>query len=79
MAEPFRILTLNAISKAGLVLLPAERYEVGKSLERPDAILVRSADLHKLDIPSSVRAVGRAGAGTNNIPLDAMSQRGVPV
>ena len=79
MAEPFRVLTLNSISQAGLVLLPAERYEVGNRVEWPDAILVRSADLHKLDIPSSVRAVGRAGAGTNNIPLDAMSQRGVPV
>ena len=79
MAERFRVLTLNSISQAGLALLPAERYEVGNSLERPDAILVRSADLHKLEIASSVRAVGRAGAGTNNIPLDVLSQRGVPV
>jgi D-3-phosphoglycerate dehydrogenase len=79
MPDPFRILTLNAISQAGLKLLSGERYEVGNRIERPDAILVRSADLHKLDIPSSVRAVGRAGAGTNNIPIDAMSHRGVPV
>ena len=74
MAEHFRVLTLNSISHAGLKLLPAERYEVGNQVERPDAILVRSADMHKLDLSASVKAVGRAGAGTNNIPVDSMSQ-----
>ncbi len=79
MAEKFKILVLNQISPLGLKRLPAERYAVGKDQAAPDAILVRSADMHKLAIPASVRAIGRAGAGTNNIPVPAMSQRGVPV
>ena len=79
MARNFQILVLNQISQAGLKRLPAEQYAVGKDIAAPDAILVRSADMHKLDIPASVRAIGRAGAGTNNIPVKAMSGRGVPV
>jgi D-3-phosphoglycerate dehydrogenase (EC 1.1.1.95) len=79
MANQFKILVLNQISQAGLKRLPAEQYTVGKDIAAPDAILVRSADMHKLDIPASVRAIGRAGAGTNNIPVKAMSGRGVPV
>jgi D-3-phosphoglycerate dehydrogenase / 2-oxoglutarate reductase len=75
----FRIRTLNAISPRGLERLPAERYEVGEKIARPDAILLRSADMHGMDIPASVLAVGRAGAGTNNIPVPLLSQRGVPV
>ncbi len=70
---------LNQISANGLKRLPAERYKVGKDLARPDAIMVRSADMHAIEIPLSVRAIGRAGAGTNNIPVKAMSARGVPV
>jgi D-3-phosphoglycerate dehydrogenase len=79
MAEPFEILVLNQISQNGLKRLPVERYKVGKDSVRPDAIMVRSADMHKMDIPASVRAIGRAGAGTNNIPVKSMSARGVPV
>jgi D-3-phosphoglycerate dehydrogenase / 2-oxoglutarate reductase len=79
MADKFNILVLNQISTVGLKRLPAERYTVGKEIGQPDAILVRSADMHKIDIPSGVRAVGRAGAGTNNIPVKALSLRGVPV
>jgi D-3-phosphoglycerate dehydrogenase len=79
MAERLGVLVLNAISASGLSRLPAERYRVGKDLADPAAILVRSADLHALAIPSSVMAIGRAGAGTNNIPVAAMSARGVPV
>jgi D-3-phosphoglycerate dehydrogenase len=75
----FRIRTLNSISPKGLARLPSERYEVGGDAARPDAILVRSADMHGLEIPASVLAVGRAGAGTNNIPVSLLSQRGVPV
>jgi D-3-phosphoglycerate dehydrogenase len=75
----FRILTLNNISSQGLDRLPRERYEVGSAIERPDAILVRSADMHKLAIADTVLAVARAGAGTNNIPVAALSKRGVPV
>lgn len=79
MARNFQILVLNQISQAGLKRLPQEQYTVGKDIAAPDAVLVRSADMHKLDIPASVRAIGRAGAGTNNIPVKAMSARGVPV
>src|SRR5581483_4536892 len=74
-----RILTLNNISATGLQRLPAERYAVGAGVQQPDAIIVRSHDMHKMDIPASVKAIGRAGAGTNNIPVAAMSRRGVPV
>jgi len=79
MAEPFRILTLNQISSVGLKRLPAARYAVGSEIENPDAILVRSQDMHEMNIFPSVRAIGRAGAGTNNIPVAKMSQRGAPV
>ena len=75
----YQILTLNHISSQGLHRLPAARYAVGKSAEHPDAILVRSHDMHSMTIPASVKAIGRAGAGTNNIPVAEMSRRGVPV
>ena len=75
----FRIQTLNNISVRGLERLPRERFEVASELARPDAILVRSADMHKLTLPDSVLAVGRAGAGVNNVPVAELSKRGVPV
>ena len=77
--RPFRIQVLNQISTSGLSRLPADLYAVGKDISEPDAILVRSADMHALHIPASVLAIGRAGAGTNNIPVAAMNARGVPV
>lgn len=79
MAETLRILTLNQISGAGLKRFPAGRYVVGGQVDNPDAILVRSQDMHGMDIPANVKAIGRAGAGTNNIPVAKMSLRGVPV
>ena len=79
MADRLGILVLNQISASGLSRLPADRYRVGKDVTDPAAILVRSADLHATPIPPSVQAIGRAGAGTNNIPVEAMSRRGVPV
>jgi len=79
MAERYEILVLNQISPAGLKRFPAETYSVTKDAARPDAILVRSADVHGMDIAASVKAIGRAGAGTNNIPVPAMTKRGVPV
>ncbi len=79
MAERRAILVINQISASGLSRLPHETYRVGKDVADPVAILVRSADLHGMAIPASVRAIGRAGAGTNNIPVEAMSLRGVPV
>jgi D-3-phosphoglycerate dehydrogenase / 2-oxoglutarate reductase len=76
---PFKVQVLNQVSATGLARLPAERYLTGKDIAQPDAILLRSADLHTTDIPSSVLAIGRAGAGTNNIPVPKLSARGVPV
>jgi D-3-phosphoglycerate dehydrogenase len=75
----FKILTLNNIAVEGLRRLPRSRYEVASEIAHPDAILLRSQDMHEMDIPKTVAAVGRAGAGTNNIPIDEMSARGVPV
>jgi len=75
----FRILTLNQISSHGLHRFPSARYTVGKAVEEPDAIIVRSHDMHAMTVPASVKAIGRAGAGTNNIPVAEMSKRGVPV
>lgn len=74
-----RILTLNNISARGLERLPRERYEIAANLEQPDAILLRSADMHGMAIPDSLLAVGRAGAGVNNIPVAELSRRGIPV
>ncbi|MBU1224234.1 MAG: phosphoglycerate dehydrogenase [Gammaproteobacteria bacterium] len=78
MAEPRKILTLNAISARGLARLP-EHYIVGGDIVDPDGILVRSANMHDMDIPASVQAIARAGAGTNNIPVKKLSERGIPV
>ena len=79
MGQPFQVLLLNQISANGLKRLPAQRYTTGKDIAAPDAVLVRSADMHAMAIAPSVQAIGRAGAGTNNIPVKAMSARGVPV
>jgi D-3-phosphoglycerate dehydrogenase len=75
----YRIQTLNNISARGLERLPRDRYEIASDLDHPDAILVRSADMHAAPIADSVRAVGRAGAGVNNIPVAELSKRGIPV
>jgi D-3-phosphoglycerate dehydrogenase / 2-oxoglutarate reductase len=75
----FRILTLNQISPLGLKLFAPKRYVVGNDIAEPDAILVRSHNMLQMNIPSSVKAIGRAGAGTNNVPVKDMNLRGVPV
>lgn len=75
----YKILTLNNIAKVGLKRLPSDRYAVASDAKDPDAVLVRSANMHALDIPESLKAVGRAGAGVNNIPVAKMSARGIPV
>jgi D-3-phosphoglycerate dehydrogenase len=75
----FKILTLNNIAVAGLDRLPRDRYEVASEISHPDAILVRSARMHDMEIPDSVKAIGRAGAGVNNIPVERMTARGIPV
>jgi D-3-phosphoglycerate dehydrogenase len=78
MAEQFQVLILNNVSQTGLKRM-GERFACVKEVAKPDAILLRSADLHSVEIAKSVLAIGRAGSGTNNIPVKAMSERGVPV
>lgn len=75
----FAIQTLNNISRNGLDRLPANLYSVANDVAAPDALLLRSADLHGKPLAASIKAVARAGAGTNNIPVAEFSQRGVPV
>ena len=75
----FKIRTMNKISPLGLELFPRDRYEVASEIPNPDAMLVRSADLHSIEIPDSVLAVARAGAGYNNIPVATCSDRGIAV
>ena len=75
----FKIQTLNNISKNGLSRLPATLYGVANDVADPDAILVRSADMHGKPLAASIKAVARAGAGVNNIPVADLSKRGVPV
>ena len=75
----YKILTLNNISVAGLERLPRDRYEVASEIMHPDAILLRSFNMHEMEIPLTLKAVGRAGAGVNNIPVDEMSLLGIPV
>jgi D-3-phosphoglycerate dehydrogenase len=77
MSEKLRIQVLNNVSVSGLKRMPADRFVHAKDITEPDAILLRSADLHAVEIPASVLAIG--GSGTNNIPVAAMSARGVPV
>ncbi|MDR1400196.1 MAG: 3-phosphoglycerate dehydrogenase [Treponema sp.] len=75
----FRIQTMNKISPVGLEVFPRAHYEVAAELPHPDALLVRSADLYNIEIPASVKAIARAGAGYNNIPVTACSERGIVV
>ena len=75
----YKILTLNNISVAGLDRLPRDQYEVASEMSHPDAILLRSYKMHDMEIPASVKAVGRAGAGVNNIPVEKMTGLGIPV
>ena len=74
-----KILTLNNISVAGLEKLPRDSYEIASEIQHPDAILLRSFKMHDMEIPESLKAVGRAGAGVNNIPVDKMTEKGVVV
>jgi D-3-phosphoglycerate dehydrogenase len=79
MTEKYRVRVLNHISAGGLKRLPWDRFAVSAEVDDPHAILVRSADLHGMEISESLLAVGRAGSGTNNIPIPKMSARGIPV
>src|SRR5215218_5837134 len=79
MTEKYRVRVLNNISAGGLKRLPWDRFAVSADVDDPHAILVRSADLHAMEIPEALLAVGRAGSGTNNVPIARMSERGIPV
>lgn len=74
-----KILTLNNISVVGLERFPRDKYEVASEIQHPDAIMLRSHDMHGMAVPETLKAVGRAGAGVNNIPVADMSRRGIPV
>jgi len=75
----FKIQTLNAIAAIGLNQFPREFYEISSDIQHPDAILLRSHVLHESHIPESVKAIGRAGAGVNNLPVKQLTKRGIPV
>jgi D-3-phosphoglycerate dehydrogenase / 2-oxoglutarate reductase len=75
----FKIQTLNKIAMIGLEGFPRQNYEIASEIVNPDAILVRSADMHSMTLPASVKAIGRAGAGVNNIPVEQCSKRGIVV
>ena len=75
----YKVKTLNAISPVYETVLNMEDYAFDAYAENPDAIMVRSANMHEMDIPASVQCVARAGAGVNNIPLDKLAERGVVV
>jgi len=75
----FKVLTLNNISVTGLDRLPRDQYEIASEIQNPDAVLVRSFKMHDWQVPDTLQAIGRAGAGVNNIPVDAMTEKGIPV
>ena len=75
----YNIKTFNNISEKGLSRLPADSYTIGEDIDDPDAIILRSANLHDMEINPALKAVGRAGAGTNNVPVDKLSEHGVTV
>jgi len=75
----YKILTLNNISVKGLERLPRDKYEIASEIQHPDAMLLRSFKMHDMEIPVSLKAVGRAGAGVNNIPVEKLSKMGIPV
>ncbi|PCJ87649.1 MAG: 3-phosphoglycerate dehydrogenase [Thiotrichaceae bacterium] len=75
----FNIKTINNISGKGLSRLPAETYAVSPETDNPDAIILRSQNLHEMEVPASLKVVGRAGAGTNNVPVEKLGDQGVVV
>ncbi|HOO71930.1 MAG TPA: phosphoglycerate dehydrogenase [Spirochaetota bacterium] len=75
----YKIQKLNKISPKGLELFPSDQYEYATEIVNPDAILVRSAAMHDLDLPESLKAVARAGAGVNNIPIEKCAEKGIVV
>ncbi len=79
MAQVYKIQTLNKISSKGLELFPRDAYEIASEIPHPDAIILRSFKMHDMELPVSLQAVGRAGAGVNNIPIDKCTEKGIVV
>ena len=77
--ESYRIQTLNKIASLGLNRFPRDHYEIASELPNADAILVRSAKLHDMEFPSSLKAIARAGVGVNNIPIERCTEKGIIV
>ena len=75
----YKILKINNLAERGLERFPAGRYELGSEIASPDAIMLRSQKLHDMEFDSNLKAVARAGAGVNNIPVERLSALGVPV
>lgn len=75
----FKIQTLNKIDTEGLTLFPLGSYEIASELPNPDAIVLRSFEMHNMELPASLKAVARAGAGVNNIPIDKCTEKGIVV
>jgi len=75
----FHIKTINNISEKGLNRLPADNYTISPDIENPDAIILRSQNIHEMEIPANLKTVGRAGAGTNNVPVDKLGAMGIVV
>ncbi|MFV0376148.1 MAG: phosphoglycerate dehydrogenase [Mangrovibacterium sp.] len=75
----FKIQTLNKIDPIGLKNFPLDKYEIASEFTKPDAIVVRSAAMHDMDLPTSLKAIARAGAGVNNIPIEKCTENGIVV
>ena len=75
----YKIMKLNKIALEGLSLFPLDQYEIGTEMANPDAVILRSFKMHDMELPDSLLAVGRAGAGVNNIPVEKCSEKGVVV
>ena len=75
----YNVLTLNSISEVGLSKLNPKKYIIGDDIKDPEGIILRSYDMHEMELPESLAAVARAGAGTNNIPIDKCSEKGIVV
>ena len=75
----YNVKLLNKIAKIGLDKLPADQYNIGEGVDAPEAVLVRSASMHEMELPESLLAIARAGAGVNNIPVDDCAAKGIVV
>ena len=75
----YEVLTLNKIAKCGLDMLDKNIFSITDAIENPDAVILRSFSMHEMELPKNLKAVARAGAGVNNIPIDKCSELGIPV